>query len=155
MLSNPLHGMPPMSTLCMAFIESLLVRTKSSKYACFRFFTYCCLFCIVKPLFTRFCFLLNCVKTLEMIISSLAMLTYTFSALTLLVGRQEGHPTRKNWVVRYWHGYLSGARCKLFAYGVADATATPSSLAPVKSSMVYLSSAGLPGLSWRKAIKRM
>lgn len=30
-LSNPLHGMPAMTTLCMAFIESLLVRTKSSK----------------------------------------------------------------------------------------------------------------------------
>jgi len=27
-----------------------------------------------------------------------------FSALTLLVGRQEGHPTCKNWVVRYWLG---------------------------------------------------
>jgi len=30
-----------------------------------------------------------------------------FSSLTLLVGRQEGHPTCKNWVVRYWCGYLS------------------------------------------------
>ena len=30
----------------------------------------------------------------------------------------------KNWVVRYWCGYLSGARCKWFAYGPADATAT-------------------------------
>jgi len=53
----------------------------------------------------------------------------------------------KNWVVRYWHGYLSGARCKWFAYGPADATAAPSSLAPVKSRMVYLSGAGLPRLS--------
>ena len=52
-------------------------------------------------------------------------------ALTLLVGQQEGHPACKNWVVRYWHGYLSGARCKWFAYyGPADAIATPSSLAP-------------------------
>jgi len=31
-----------------------------------------------------------------------------FSALMLLVGQQEGHPACKNWVVRYWHGYLSG-----------------------------------------------
>ena len=45
------------------------------------------------------------------------------SALTLLVGRQEGHPACKNRVVGYWHGYLSGARCRL-AYGPADATAT-------------------------------
>ena len=46
-----------------------------------------------------------------------------FSALTLLVGRQEEHPTCKKRVVRCWHGYLSGARCRL-AYGPADATAT-------------------------------
>ena len=46
-----------------------------------------------------------------------------FSALTLLVGRQEGHPACKIRVVGYWRGYLSGARCRL-AYGPADATAT-------------------------------
>jgi len=68
-----------------------------------------------------------------------------------LVGHQEGHPTcKKLGVVRYWHGYLSEARCKRFAYGPADATATPSSLAPVKAIMVYLSGAGLPRLSWKK-----
>jgi len=75
------------------------------------------------------------------------VLKYAFSALTLLVGWQEGH---KNWVVRCWHDYLSGARCKWFAYGPADATATPSSLVPVKSRMVYLSGAGLARLSWKK-----
>ena len=49
---------------------------------------------------------------------------YAFSALTLLVGQQEGHPTsKKNSVVGCWHGYLSGARCRL-AYDPADATAT-------------------------------
>jgi len=48
---------------------------------------------------------------------------FVFSALTLLVGQQEGHPACKNWVVGCWHGYLSGARCRL-AYGPADATAT-------------------------------
>jgi len=47
-------------------------------------------------------------------------------------------------VVRYWCGYLSGGRCKSFACGPADATATPSSLAPVKPRMVYLSGIGLP-----------
>ena len=47
-----------------------------------------------------------------------------FSALTLLVGRQEGHPAcKKTRVVGCWHGYLSGARCRL-ACGSADATAT-------------------------------
>ena len=47
----------------------------------------------------------------------------SFSVLMLLVGQQEGHPACKNWVVRYWHGYLSGEWCRL-AYGPADATAT-------------------------------
>ena len=48
-----------------------------------------------------------------------------FSALTLLVGWQEEHPTCKTWVMRCWCGYLSGARCRFFAYGPADATAIP------------------------------
>jgi len=66
-----------------------------------------------------------------------------FTALMLLVGRQEGHPA-------YWCGYLSGVRFKSFAYGPADATATPSSLAPVKSRMVCLSGTGLCRLTWKK-----
>ena len=48
---------------------------------------------------------------------------YAFSALTLLVGRQEGHPACKKQSGGVWCGYLSGARCRL-AYGPADATAT-------------------------------
>jgi len=52
------------------------------------------------------------------------LLPLAFSALTLLVGWQEGHPAcKKTGVVRCWHGYLSGARCRL-AYVPADATAT-------------------------------
>ena len=39
-------------------------------------------------------------------------------------------------VMRCWHGYLSGARCKWFAYGPADATATQSSRSSLKSIMV-------------------
>ena len=60
-----------------------------------------------------------------------------------LDGRKCIRPV-KIWVVRYWRGYLSWARCKCFAYGPADATATASSHAPVKSRMVYLSGTGLP-----------
>ena len=41
---------------------------------------------------------------------------YAFSALTLLVGHQEEHPACKNRVMRFWCRYLSGARCRLFAY---------------------------------------
>ena len=38
--------------------------------------------------------------------------------------------------MRCWHGSVSGARCKWFAYGPADATATPSSLDLLKSRIV-------------------
>jgi len=38
---------------------------------------------------------------------------------------QEEHPACKKWVMRCWHGCLSGVRCKWFAYGLADATGTP------------------------------
>jgi len=55
----------------------------------------------------------------------------------------------------YWRGSLSGVWCKWFAYGPADATAIPSSLASVRSWMVYLSGVGLPRLSWKKAVIRM
>jgi len=68
-----------------------------------------------------------------------------FSALTLLVGWQEGvRPVKTSDEVLMY--CLSGARCRR-AYGPADATATLSSLAAVKSRMVYLSGAGLPRLS--------
>jgi len=39
----------------------------------------------------------------------------------------------KNWVMRCWCGYLSGVRCKWFAYGPGDDNGT---LASVKSRMV-------------------
>ena len=63
--------------------------------------------------------LMNC------ICMTISIFAYAFSALMLLVGRQEGHPAcKKNWAVGCWHGYLAaGARCRL-AYGPADATAT-------------------------------
>jgi len=42
----------------------------------------------------------------------------------------------KNWVMKCWRGYLSKVTCKWFAYSLADATATSSSLASLKSRMV-------------------
>ena len=45
-----------------------------------------------------------------------------FSALTLLVGRQEGHPACKK-LSSGMLAWLSEVRCR-FAYGPADATAT-------------------------------
>jgi len=57
----------------------------------------------------------------------------------------------KNWVMRCWCGYLSGARCRLFAYGPADATAIPKPqclLPHLNPDWFYLSGTGLPRLSW-------
>ena len=56
-----------------------------------------------------------------------------FSALTLLDGRQEEHLVCKNSVMRCWCGYLCGARCRLFAYGPADAAASPNPIIPCLS----------------------
>jgi len=61
-----------------------------------------------------------------------------FSALTLLVGHQEEHSACKWWEMSCWRGYLSEVRWKWFACGPADATATPSSPASLKSRMVLL-----------------
>ena len=71
------------------------------------------------------------------------MMILAFSALTLLVGRQEGHPACKKRVVGCWHGCLSGSRCRL-AYGPADATAT--------DGFTFLVPA-YPGCPGKKAIK--
>jgi len=68
------------------------------------------------------------------------ILSAVFSVLTLLAGRQEGHPACKNWVVRYWRGYLSGARYKWFAYCPADAT-------PIMSCSTKIQN-GLPFWCW-------
>ena len=68
--------------------------------------------------------LAGCLELTKCFIAALTPTNYAFSALTLLVGRQEGHPACKKQsgggtgVV-----ILSGARCRL-AYGPADATAT-------------------------------
>jgi len=45
------------------------------------------------------------------------------ACLALWLGGRKGIRPVKNRVVGCWHGFLSGARCRL-AYGPADATAT-------------------------------
>jgi len=86
---------------------------------------------------------------------SLVFVSATFSALTLLVGHEEEHPACKYSVVRCWCGYLSGARCRLFAYGPADATAIPKPhrlLPHLNADWFYFSGTGLPRLSWRNRL---
>jgi len=55
--------------------------------------------------------------------------------------------------MRCWYGYLSGARCRLFAYGPADATAILKSyrlLPHLNLNWFYLSRTGFPKLSWKR-----
>jgi len=79
---------------------------------------------------------------------------FAFSALTLLVGRQEEHPACKNRVVGCWSGYLSGARCRL-AYGPADATATHCLLfSKIQIGFTFLVPAHL-GSPGKRAVKQV
>jgi len=59
----------------------------------------------------------------------------------------------KKWVVRCWCGCLSGARCRLFAYGPDDATAIPKPhnlMRSLNTDWFYLSGYWLPRLSWKR-----
>ena len=61
----------------------------------------------------------------------------------------------KNWVVWCWHGYLSGARCRL-AYGPADATATHCLLLQWNPHWFYFFGTGSPpGSPGKRAVKRV
>jgi len=63
------------------------------------------------------------VKPIKMpFMSKEPVLHFAFSALTLLVGRQEGHPACKK-LSGGMLAWLSGMRCRL-AYSPADAIAT-------------------------------
>jgi len=55
--------------------------------------------------------------------------------------------------MRCWRGCLSGADANDL-YGPADATATPSSFALLKPDRFNFSSASLPRLSGKEAVKR-
>jgi len=80
-----------------------------------------------------------------------ALLNYAFSALIGLAGRQERHPACKKLSVVCWHGYLSGARCRL-AYGPTDATATCFSETQIAFTFLVPAHLGSPG---KRAVKRV
>jgi len=60
--------------------------------------------------------------------------------------------------MRYWCGYLSGVRCRLFAYGPADATAIPKPhhlLPHLNADRFALLVLAYPGCPGKEAIKRV
>jgi len=79
----------------------------------------------------------NSVKALCCIIDIFSATSFAFSVFnTVSWASGVASSLQKNWVMRCWFGCLSGARCKWFAYGPADATATSSFLASLKLRLV-------------------
>jgi len=71
---------------------------------------------------------------IQMFLSGLVLFLLPSVLWHCWLGGRKGIQPVKYWAVGCWHGYLSGARCRL-ASGPADATATLS-LASVKSRLV-------------------
>ena len=78
------------------------------------------------------------------------IMTLLYCALTLLVGRQEEHPAYKklSYGVLVWLSVWIVVQ--MICIWSSWCHCHPSSLASVKSRMVYLFDAGLPRLSWKK-----
>jgi len=77
-----------------------------------------------------------------------------FSALTLLVGQQEGHPACKKRVVGCWCGYLSGARCRLAYAQLMPLPLTVSCSSKIQIGFTLLVPAH-PGRPGQRAVKRV
>jgi len=71
-----------------------------------------------------------------------------FSALTLFLGHQEVHQVCKNWVMRWWHGYLFDASDMY----MVQLMPLPSHhlLLHLNPDRFNLSDASLPRLSWNR-----
>ena len=65
--------------------------------------------------------------------------------------RQKGIRPVKNWVVGCWHGYLSGARCRLHMAQLMPLPLTVSCSSKIQ--MFYLSGTGSPGSPRQRVIK--
>jgi len=80
---------------------------------------------------------------------------FPFSAWTLLVGRQEGHPACKNtWVLGCWHGYLPGARSDLHMAQLMPLPLTVFCFSKIQIGFTYLVPAH-PGSPGQRAVKRV
>ena len=76
-----------------------------------------------------------------------------FSALTLLVGRQEGHPACKKLSGECWRGYLSVARCRLAYAQLMPLPLTVSCFSKIQIGFTFLVPAHL-GSPGKRAVKR-
>jgi len=69
------------------------------------------------------------------------------------LGSRKGIRPIKNWVVGCWHGYLSGARCRL-AYGLMPLSLTVSCFSKIQISFTFLVLAHL-GSPGKRAVTRV
>ena len=79
---------------------------------------------------------------------------YAFSALTLSVGWQEGHPACKKLSGGCWRGYLSGARCRLAHAQLMPLPLTVSCSSKIQIGFTFLVPAH-PGSPGQRAVKRV
>ena len=77
-----------------------------------------------------------------------------FSALTLLVGQKEGHPTCKNRVVGCWCGCLSGAGADLHMAQLMPLLLTVSCFSKIQIGFTFLVPAHL-GSPGKRVVKRV
>ena len=94
------------------------------------------------------------VVSLNIIHLLLVETSLSFSALTLLVGRQVELPVCNKWVMTCWCGCLSRARCRLFVWSSwCHCIRKPHHLLPhLNSDWFYLSGTGLPRFSWNVVV---
>ena len=79
--------------------------------------------------------------------------THAFSALTLLVGQQEGHPVCKNRVVGCWRGYLLEQGADLHMAQLMSLPFTVSCFSKIQIGFTFLVPAH-PGGPGKGAVKR-
>ena len=108
-------------------------------------FEFICFYFFILLIFPLFSFLVLCGRQ------------NPFSALTLLVGRQEGHPACKNWVLGCRCGYLSGVRCR---WGPDEAQMMPlpltvSCFSKIQIGFFLFLVPAHPGNPRKRAVKRV
>ena len=89
------------------------------------------------------------------------LVSNAFSALTMpsvlwccWLGSRKGIRPVKNWVVRCWRGYLSGARCRLASAQLMPLPLTVSCFSKIQIDFAFLVLAH-PGSPGKRAVKRV
>ena len=115
-------------------------------------FPFCAVFTSSMLVLRCICLVLLATYSLSLILVCLLLMLAAFSALTLLVGRQEGHPAcKKNRVVGYWRGYLSvrGADLHMAQLMPLPLTVSCSSKIQIGFTFLVLTHPGSPGKKGR------